>query len=72
MNRDYWINRLAIEQDSIYNSTTEDILAAISDIYMETLDDVLRELAALKTMNRASNNTAISRELLLEDTAQRI
>lgn len=72
MNRDYWINRLATEQDSIYNSTTEDILAAISDIYMETLDDVLRELAALRTMNSASNNTAISRELLLEDTAQRI
>lgn len=72
MNREYWINRLTSEQDRIYEEAAEDILNAISEVYMEVQEEIMRELAALRTLNRASNNTAISRELLLEDTLERI
>ena len=72
MNRDYWINRLTSEQDSIYESAVEDILNAISEMYLEAQEEILRELTALRALNNASNNTARSRELLLEETLERI
>lgn len=72
MNREYWINRLTSEQNSIYEEAVEDILNAISEMYLEVQEEIMRELAALRTLNRASNNTAISRELLLEETLDRV
>ena len=72
MNREYWINRLTGEQDRIYEEAVDDILNAISEMYLEVQGEVLRELAALRQMNLASGNTARSRELLLEETLERI
>lgn len=68
----YWQDRLIEEEDRIYKSNTKAILKELSNIYLETQRDVLKELLALRAINRASNNTAISREILLEDTLNRI
>ncbi len=71
-NREYWLNRLVDEQDSIYRRTVEDILGSVSDMYLEVQQEVLRELVILRARNLATGNTARSRELLLEETLAQI
>lgn len=60
------------EEDKLFKMVSKEILKELSRIYLETQKDVLKELLAIQAINKATNSTAISRELLLADTLTRI
>lgn len=71
-NRDYWIKRLLQEMNDIYNLSTKDILEEVSRIYLLSQKDILKELTALRAYNRANKITALSREIMLEETLKNV
>lgn len=68
----YWLDRLIKQEDEIYKYNTNDILDEVSRIYLSSQKDILKELVSLKAYNRSNNITALSREIMLEETLQNI
>ena len=71
-NEKYWRDRLIKEMDEIYKLSTKDIQDKISKLYITTQKELLKELSALRAYNKANNITAISREIMLEETLNNI
>ena len=71
-NKDYWRNRIIKEFDDIYQSNSDDILDKVSKVYLNCQKDILKELTVLRAYNRSHNITALSREIMLEETLSNI
>ena len=71
-NKEYWINRLIQESDDIYKKSTIDILDEVSKVYLTTQKEILKELTALQAYNRSHNVTALSKEIMLEETLSNV
>ena len=71
-NAKYWLDRLIKQEDLIYKSNSKDILDEVSRIYLSSQKDILKELLSLQAYNRSNNITALSREIMLEETLQNI
>ena len=71
-NKDYWRNRIIKEFDDIYQSNTNDILDKVSKVYLKSQREILKELTALQAYNRSHNVTALSKEIMLEETLSNV